>query len=272
MADNQDLSSRLENRFWRVMLTSAFFSWQSAVIIAFSIIAFAFGIAPLAGWQPFFWLIFGAVGVAMFIAATVTDSGAQQRIIQMLLTEQFNPQTIKNDMARKNVIKALDYYAEIQNLATQRSGAGRMQYQNILHELDDLIGMAYDLGKRIDEFEDDRIINRDRMQARRDLETLKNRLKAEKNEAVQEEIRRAIQFKEIQLENLASVESNVKRADIQMDNVLTQLGAIYAQMKNIGSKSLDSGSSKRLQNEIHDMVMGLQDTIQAIDEIQAQRR
>jgi len=44
---------------------------------------------------------------------------------------------------------------------------------------------------------------------------------------------------------------------------------VYAQLQLIDSKDLDSARAKRLQEEIHDEVMSLQDTISAIDEVQS---
>lgn len=270
MSDN-DTPRSLQDRMWQTMISSAFFSAPSAVIIAVFVILFAFGVAPFSWWQPFFWLILGAVGVLAFVAATVTDPGAQQRIIQRVLAERYDPNTIQNPGARERLRKALEYYSVIQKMVGTRSGASRVEFQNTLEEIDEWIGHMYELGKRIDLFDENQIINRDRMQARNELDALNRRLQAESDERVKEEIRRSIQIKETQLENLKNLEANVKRADIQMDNTLAALGTIYAQLQLIGSKAIDRGSAQRLRNEVHDQIMNLQDTIAAIDEVNASK-
>lgn len=265
------MAELLRDRLLRSMISAAFFSWQNALIIGFCLILFAAGVTPFAGWNPAFWLIFGTIGVLLFVAVTVTDKGAQQRIVQQILTERYDPSLIENDQARRSLEKALEYFGAIQGLAATRNGASRIEFQNTLADIDKLVGLVFDLGKRIDQFEDNSIINRDRIQARRELDELQRRLKAESDQSVQAELQRSIDYKNIQLENLKALEANVKRADIQMSNTLTQLGTVYAQLQNIGSKSIDRGSTQRLQGEVHDLVMGLQDTLDAIDEVQSSR-
>jgi hypothetical protein len=260
-------AERLRNRALWSMVSAAFFSWQSAIIIALTIIFFGLGFTPFGWWQPVFWLIFGAVGLLAFVAATLTDPKAQQRILSRLLSEKYNPSDIQNDVARGRLVKALEYYSAIQSLVPTRSGASRVEFQHTLDEIDDWIGNLYELGKRVDQFDENHIINRDRMQARNELDALNRRLKAETDADVQEAIRRSIQMKETQLNNLMTIESNVKRADIQMDNTLAALGTVYAQLQLIGSKDIDRSRAQRLRNEVHDQVASLQDTIAAIDEV-----
>ncbi|HLA43370.1 MAG TPA: hypothetical protein VJZ27_08055 [Aggregatilineales bacterium] len=271
MTDRSDAPAPLRNRIMTAMISNAFFSWQSALIIAISIIFFAFSITPFGWWQPFFWLLFWLLSVGIFIGATVTDPGAQQRVIERLLREKYTPEDIKNPAARERMNRALEYYSAIQNLATTRTGASRVEYENTIDELDVWVAQLYELGKRVDQFDENQIINRDRMQARREMDDLQRRLKAEPDERVKDEIKHSIEMKETQLENLKNLEANIKRADIQMDNTLSALGTIYAQMQVIGSKSIDQGSAQRLRNQVHDQVMDLQDTIAAIDEVHQHR-
>jgi hypothetical protein len=266
VADNP--SSKLRNSLLTTLVSSAFFSWQSALIIALSILLFAFSVTP-AGLPAFFWLIFGALGVALFVVATVTDQGAQQRILEGILRDKYNPDDIKNDGARRRLEQALEYYAAIQKLVATRNAASRVEFQSTLDEIDKWIEHLYELGKRIDQFDENQIINRDRIRARNELDELRRRLKAEPDERVQAELKRSIEIKETQLENLKTLEANVKRADIQMDNTLAALGTVYTQLQLIGSKSIDRGSAQRLQNQVHDQIMDLQDTIAAIDEVQS---
>jgi phage-related tail protein len=76
---------------------------------------------------------------------------------------------------------------------------------------------------------------------------------------------------ELQLNNLEATANSVKRADIQLDSTLSSLGTIYAQMSLLGTKEVDSARAQRLREEIKEEVSGLQDTLSAMDEVQAQR-
>lgn len=259
----EDLQSRLLGS----MVNTAFFSWQSALIIAFGIVMFALNITP-AGLPAFFWLIFSLIGVALYVGISVTDPSVQQATLNNLLVERFNPADIKNYGARQRLEQALEYFNAMQKLMATRDAASRAEFQNTLDEVDDWIGHLYQLGKRIDTFDNNDIINRDRMSARREVTQIEKRIKAEPDEVVKDELRNALELKQRQLENLQVLETNIKRADIQMENTLAALGTVYAQLQLISSKDIDKGSAKRLRNEVHDQVMNLQDTIAAIDEVQ----
>lgn len=260
------LADRLRNRLLWSMLAGALFSWQSAVIIALTIILFGLGFPPFSGW-PIAWLLFGVVALVIFVVATLTDPKAKNRLLSQILSERYNPAEIQNMVARQRLEKALEYYAAIQSLIPTRAGASQVEFQNTLDEIDDWVAHLHELGKRVDQFEDNHIINRDRMQARNELDALHRRLKVENDAQVKDAIERSIQMKETQLNNLMTLESNVKRADIQMDNTLAALGTVYAQLQLIGSKDIDRARAQRLRNEVHDQVASLQDTIAAIDEV-----
>ncbi|MEL6270164.1 MAG: hypothetical protein AAFR22_10165, partial [Chloroflexota bacterium] len=65
--------------------------------------------------------------------------------------------------------------------------------------------------------------------------------------------------------------NSMKRAEIQLESTLSSLGTVYAQMALLGTKEVDGARAQRLRLEIHDEVAGLQDTIDAMDEVQSQR-
>jgi len=101
------------------------------------------------------------------------------------------------------------------------------------------------------------------------LTNLRRRLQKEQDPGVRAELEEAIQTKEAQLANLRNLENYIKRADIQLDHTLSALGTVYAQVQLIDSKDLDSAPARRLQQDIRDEVLSLQDTISAIDEVQS---
>jgi hypothetical protein len=252
----------------RQLLVNALLSWQNATIIALAIIFYFLGLAPFSWWNPLFWLGFAVIGVAIFTVATLTDPRAQRQLLLDMLTERYNPSRIQNDGAKRRLKQALEYYDAIQKLTATRSGASRVEFQNTLIELERWLSQLFELAKRIDQFDENNLINRDRMQVRQELQTLEKRLQVESDPRVREALEESLKLKKTQLANLQSLEANIKRADIQMENTVTALGTTYAQMQNIGSKSIDNTRAQRLRNDIHEQVMSLQDTLSAIDEVQ----
>src|SRR6185369_1203497 len=93
----------------------------------------------------------------------------------------------------------------------------------------------------------------------------------ETDPAVRSELENQVKQLEQQLTNLEATANSVKRAEIQLESTLSSLGTIYAQMSLLGTKEVDSSRAQRLRLEIQDEVSSLQDTIEAMDEVQAQR-
>ncbi len=262
------MKETMQGRAWRAIFNAAFFSVESAVIIALSIALFGLGYLPFGWWQAGYWLIFGALAEAVYLGVTITDPNAAQHAVDTMLTDRFNPNDVRNAVARERLKRALEYRRLIGEAANRHSGAMRTSIDATASEINDWIEQIYRLAKRMDDFEENEVITRDRRMVPQDLKNLRRRLEIEEAPSVRTELEEAIQTKETQLANLRSLENNVKRADIQLDHTLSALGTVYAQVQLIDSKDVDSARAQRLQDDIRDEVMSLQDTISAIDEVQ----
>jgi hypothetical protein len=263
------ITDQVRERAWRAIVSTAFFSVESAVIIALAIILFGLGYMPFEWWQAWFWLLFGAVAEAVYLGVTITDPKAAERAVDRMLTDRYPPYRIQNPVARERLKRALEYRRLIGEAAYQHGGAMRHSIETTASEINDWIAQIYHLAERMDTFEENEIINRDRRMVPQDLKNLRRRLEREEDPGVRAELQEALQTKESQLANLRSLENNIKRADIQLDHTLSALGTVYAQVQLIGSKDVDGSRTRRLQDEIRDEVMSLQDTIAAIDEVQS---
>ena len=257
----------MRERAWTSILSAAFFSVESAVIIALALVLFGLGYMPFGWWQAAYWLVFGAVAEAVYLGVTVTDPEAARRAVTDMLTDRFNPSEIKNPDARERLKRALEYRRLIGEAAFRHSGAMRRSIDETAHELNAWIEQIYRLARQMDEFEENDVINRDRRLVPQDLKNLQRRLESETSAEVRAELKEAIQTKETQLANLQSLANNVKRADIQLDHTLSALGTVYAQVQLIDAKDVDSARTQRLQADIHDEVLSLQDMIAAMDDV-----
>jgi hypothetical protein len=263
------MKEQMRDRAWQTILGTAFFSLESAVIIALSIALFGLGYQPFGWWQAGYWLIFGLVAEALYLGVTVTDPKAAQRAVDAMLSERFDPDDIRSPLARERLKRALEYRRLIEDAAQRHTGAMRTSIRATASEINAWIEQIYSLARRMDAFEENEVINRDRRMVPYDLQNLRRRLESEQAPTVRTELEEAIQTKETQLSNLRNLENSVKRADIQLDHTLSALGTVYAQVQLIDTKGeVDSSRTQRLQSEIQDEVASLQDIISAIDEVQ----
>ncbi len=265
------MKEEMRGRAWRAMLSQAFFSVESAVIIALALILFGLGYQPFDWWQSAYWLIFGAVAEAIYLGATVTDPQAAHRAVDAMLADQYDPDAIKSPRARDRLKRALEYRRLIGEAARKHPGALRVSLEATASEINEWIAQIHRLARRLDDFEENDIIARDRRMVPHDLTNLRRRLRTEESAEVRAELEEAIQTKEMQLANLRALENNIKRAEIQLEQTLSSLGTVYAQVQVIDARAVDSARTQRLQAEVHEQVASLSDLIAAIDEVQSYR-
>jgi hypothetical protein len=266
---NQNPREKLENRALGALLTEAFFAWPSAVLIALFLILFLLGInlAILPFWQRWMWLVVGVLAEAAYLYATVTDPEASRRAVSKMLVEKYDPRSIRNNNAREQLTRALEYRTQIDKFVEEQSGALKVTLAATASDISDWVGRIYNLAKHIDMFEANTIINRDRQNVPTEIANLKRRLAVETDPAVKAEIQEAISIRQNLLSQLDSIGNTAKRAELQMENTIAQLSTVYAQMQLIDARDLDSGRAKRIQEGIREEIAQLSDTLSAMDDI-----
>jgi hypothetical protein len=70
-----------------------------------------------------------------------------------------------------------------------------------------------------------------------------------------------------QMATLDNLGNTIQRAQLQLENSLSNLGTIYSQTMLAGAKDIDSSRAQRLRHEIADEVTELNDMLLAMDEV-----
>ena len=203
--------------------------------------------------------------------SAVTDPEAAQEAVSREFESQYDLRQIRNPVSRQRLERALEYRRNMMTLVSRHSGAMRVQLQTTVQDVNEWIGHMYDLALHVDAFESNELVERDRRAVPQQLEKAKLRLSRENDPAVRTDLENQVQQLEQQLSNLEATVNSIKRAEIQLESTLSSLGTIYAQMSLLGTKEVDSSRAQRLRLEIQDEVTSLQDTIEAMNEVQAQR-
>ena len=257
----------IEQRALGAMLSNAFFTWPSAVNAGFFLAMFFLVQLPFTFWQPWMWLLAGVITEVVYLVATLTDPKAGSEAVQRMLTEKYSPASIHNTIARQRLQKALDYKDQIDKFVGQQGGALKASLEQTASDINDMIGLIYRLARKIDTFEMYAQTNQNRNTVASDIISLKKRLSIETDAGIKGELSEGVRIKQQLLDQLDQIDSTAKRAEIQMDNTLTQLSTMYAQMQVIDSKDLDSGRAQRLRQDIREQISALSDTISAMDDV-----
>ncbi|HEX2907631.1 MAG TPA: hypothetical protein VHO69_12255 [Phototrophicaceae bacterium] len=270
---SQDESTNgVRERATGAILRRAIFSWQTAVTLVITLVLFVgVPITNLPFWQQWFWLVLGAVAEAAFVVANLSDPEASSQAIASEFEAKFDLRQVRSAVSRQRLQSALEYRRNMLELANRHKGAMRLSLQATVSDINDWIQHMYDLAQHIDAFDNNEIVDRDRRMVPQQLEKTRIRLQREQDPAVRRDLEQQVQQLEQQLANLDATVNSVKRAEIQLESTLSSLGTIYAQMSLLGTKEVDSARAQRLRLEIQDEVSSLQDTLDAMTEVQSQR-
>lgn len=252
----------------RAIIAHAFFRLESALTIALTIILVFLFPQPFSWWQRWYWLVLGAVGEILVLYTSITDEMTGQRVVSDMLRQQFNPGEIRSPEYRQRIEKALDYRQRIEeHVRSTQTGLLRDHLLDTTSGVADWVASVFGLAKRVDRYNSDQALLRDRRDLPREIVELRARLQREDSEAVREELQQAITAKEGQLVNLEKLQNMMEKAEYQLETTLTALGTVYSQIQLISAKDIDSGRAQRLREDISDQVEALQSLQATLDEV-----
>jgi hypothetical protein len=264
----------VRRRVFGSLLMNAVLRWESLVTLVITMILFfavpspnIFGIV-LPAWA---WLIMGGMAESALVLSALTDPEEAQQAMAKEFESKYDLAHIRNANSRDRLRTAMDYRRNMLRLLKQHSGGMRQQLNTTVSQVNDWIARMYDIAQHIDSFETNELVERDIRMVPQQIEKVKTRIDRESDERVKQDLERQLKQLELQRMNLEQTKNTVKRAEIQLESTLSSLGTVYAQMSLLGTKgSVDSGQGHRIGLEIQDEVNSLQDTIDAMDEIQLQ--
>ena len=258
----------LKQRATRAILAHAFFRLESALTIALTIILVFLYPRPFPWWQWWYWLILGVMGEILVIYTSIKDEMTGRKVVSDMLRQEFNPAEIRSPEYRQRVEKALEYRQRIEeHVRTLDAGLLRDHLLDTTGGVADWVASVFGLAKRVDRYNSDQMVLRDRRDLPREIVELRARLQREDSQAVRQELQQAIAAKEGQLVNLQKLQNMIEKAGVQLETTLTALGTVYSQILLVGAKDIDSGRAQRLREDISDQVAALQSLQTTLDEV-----
>ena len=255
------------------LLTNALLRWETLVTVMVTAILFLFVpnvSLPFVEWQPWFWLVLGGLAEAVLIAATLTDPEATEQAMAEDFEREYDLRNIRNRVSRERLRDAFEYRRNMLKLVDRSKGSMRTRLRTLVNDVSDWITYMYNLAAHIDLFESNDLVMRDRQQVPQQIEKVKARIERESDDRLKRDLEIQLSRLQQQQMNLEATFSNIKRAEIQLESTLSSLGTVYAQMSLLGTKETDSAKGQRLSVEVKDEIDKLQDTIDAMDEVQLQ--
>ena len=264
------INNEARQKVFGTLLASALLRWETLVTVMVTAILFLFVQdvnLPFLEWQPWFWLVLGALAEGVLVASTLSDPEATEQALAEDFEREYDLRNIRNRVSRDRLRDAFEYRRNMLKLADVARGAMRTRQRNLISGINDWIAHMYNLATRIDHFENNDLAARDLQQVPRKIQSVKQRIRTEADDRTRYDLQQQLKLLQKQLVSLEASASIIKRAEIQLESTLSALGTVYAQMSLLGTKDTDSTKGQRLSVEIKDEIDKLQDTIDAMDEV-----
>lgn len=264
------IRTKLQEQAQNVLLQYALFRWESAVVVALTIVLFFLLRRPFPWWPPFGWPLLGLLARVFLVYSSLNDAETNARVLRDLFQEQFNPRQIRDKELRKDVEMALEYQRRIETeIHKQREGLIRERLEGTANQISEWLSNIYQLAGRVDSYRADDLLAREQAELPKELERLTAQRKLENNPTLQSQLDEVIAGKGKHWQALRELDARMKQATLQLEQSLTALATIYSQVQLIDAQSINSGRTERLQDDIREQVARLNDLVTSINEVYA---
>jgi hypothetical protein len=262
------MRSELHKKAQSAILQYAFFRWESAVMLAGTVLLTALLPRPFPWWPVWGWPLVGAVGLAGIFYSSLTDADANARVVLELLQQQFDPRKIADRALRQEVETALTYQQRIETqIRRQRAGVLRERLEDTANQLGDWIANIYRLAVTLDAYRRDDLLAQERETVPEEIENLAARRDRERDPELRQELERVVESKAKQWQTLRTLDARMKQAELRLEQTMTALSTVYSQIQLVGARGVDSGRAERLEADIREEIDQLDDLISSINEI-----
>lgn len=262
------IRTELQEQAKSAILQYAILRWESAVVLALTVVLFFLLRRPFAWWPPFGWPLLGVIGLLVLAYSSLNDPETNARVLRDLFQEQFNPRQIHDKELREDVESALEYQRRIETeIHKQRSGLIRDRMEDTANQITTWLSNIYQLAVRVDAYRADDLLAREREALPKELDRLNAQRKLESNATVQKQLDDVIAGKGKHWQTLRDLDARMKQAALQLEQSLTALATVYSQIQLIDAQSVGSGQAERLQADINEQVARLNDLVVSINEV-----
>ena len=173
---------------------------------------------------------------------------------------------ISDERVHGYVQRALSYQAQIDRLVKTASPIDQPRLEQLRLQIDAWTKAVTELGQRLSSLRRDDLIRRDVKEVPRAITDLEARLSGETDAVVRSQLERALVNRRKQLEALEQLQVMLKRAEIQIESTVSQLGTIYSQLLT-GQSTSHVADYSHLSADVDEEVRQLQDYLETLREV-----
>ena len=254
----------LEKKARRAVRQHAFFRWESALVLAGTIVMTALS-RPFSWWPWWGWPLLGLIGFIALFYSSLGDAETNARVLLEFYRQQFDPDRIHDQALRQEVEVMLEYQRCIEEqMREQRRGALRDWLTDTAKQFSDWTGSIYQLALRLDVYKRGELLAHERESAPHQIEELAARRRLERDPVIRRELDAALEAMGKQWQSLRDLDAQIKQAEADLKASTAALASIYSQVELMDDGDVRSGQADLLEADVLKQVNDLDDLISRI--------
>lgn len=210
-------------------------------------------------WYPAFVFL-----AAMWLVGIGWGGWLAYRFSQLLLSDD-NAEVSRHRMSMA-MEQAREYQAKIGAAIGDSPAFNPVRTAELQQQIERLTQAVDDLSGRVMSLRGNNTIQRDMKAVPEAITQLEKQLTAETDPAIRHQLERTLRNRQTQLESLQTLDSTIKRAEIQIESTLSQLGTLYSQVLT-GQSTSDVADYNRITANVDEEVRLLEDQLEALREV-----
>jgi hypothetical protein len=260
--------SELHKKAQYAILENALLRWENAVVLGGAALLTVFWPQPFPQWPKWGWSGLGLFGLSGLIYFSLTDAEANTKLLGVLFREYFDTQKIQDKELHQKVEMALEYHQCIEaKIRSQRPGILRDRLEDTAIKITDWISYIYKLALKLYIYRQDKLLSREREMVPQEIKKLNDCRRLESDQTVQKKIDKLLESKENQLQTLQALDNSIRKAELQLEQSITNLATVHSQVQLIDFQNMDNFRTDHLMIDINDQIDQLKDLIDSINEI-----
>jgi hypothetical protein len=269
------------------LLQYALYRWESAVILAMTLILVVLVPDPFRGvltvWRWWMWIVLGGLAEVLILLTTVSDPDVRARIAGDRLRSQFDLDAIVDVDIRQQVAGVLDLWEQMQVMlakaspgrvrspSTQRrNGRLRARLQTIADDAALWIGALYGLARRLSDYRDQSEpgspLYKHKESIPDAIQALEERLAQTADAEAKAQLEREIAARQALLGELERLDDLAEEAASRLASSHGALEAIYTQMQLVAARGVEGRRVQQLRGVVADHIRALSELEQEIAE------
>jgi hypothetical protein len=261
------IRSELQKKTRSAVYQHAFFRWESAVVLAGTIILTALFARPFPWWPVWGWPLLGLLGLSILFYASLTDAGTRARVLIEFYRQEFDPDRIQDQTLRRETESALEVQRTIEEqMRRQRPSPLRDWLADTANLFSEWIANVYQLARQLDAYRRGELLSQEREPVPQQVEELAARRRLERDPVIRRELDAALEAKGKQWQALHDLETRMEQVELDLRESLTALSSICSQVELMDDGDVGSGQADLLEADIRKQVDDLGNLVSNIND------